>query len=544
MEKPVTEALATGHGSYVWEPPARIGNEAIKTVVCGFLDTVTTSFGRATHYNSREEQQKAELSSHSNMLKFDRSLYTVFLTLPGVTTRSSQIGVKTLLGTPRTKEDGFLNADLERKAIEWLVSNTLPQRVLKMFQAFCIGDESLGIRKANNARTRKLILRTILNAPNLELWSVKYRKKVKAALTHAWGERRTSIIKAILAKPIAAWNLKEEKIIATNIVKHAAYLESSIPENLFHTYEYISFILGNAHPLGLRPRSALISSFFKARNALFNGKCLPPEVLEGIRSTYHQNAPKETVIELTSKSMTKTQRLQVQKRADSAGIKVDMDPRDYDPIQLYIYAFENGMTEEIETVLQNKAYNAACNFPAKYNKIGILVDTSKSMEGDETQKLRLQAAVLAMRDVLQQTASTATTWYCGDSGAVLPRPRGATALAVTLLKALSEKPDAVFILSDGYENSPAGRTHEVIGKLRQIKNTTPIYHINPVYAAEVGSVKELAPGLVPTLPVNDPKALGTAFVRGLLEVEPIKGINALLSIALPQLLSKHACLER
>jgi hypothetical protein len=56
--------------------------------------------------------------------------------------------------------------------------------------------------------------------------------------------------------------------------------------------------------------------------------------------------------------------------------------------------------------------------------------------------------------------------------------------------------------------------------------------LNPVFAAEVKGTKELSPGQVPTLPVKEPKALGLSFLRGMLESDPVRGINALLRIAL------------
>jgi hypothetical protein len=64
-------------------------------------------------------------------------------------------------------------------------------------------------------------------------------------------------------------------------------------------------------------------------------------------------------------------------------------------------------------------------------------------------------------------------------------------------------------------------------------NTTPIFHLNPVFAAESVGVRELCPGLVPTLPAARPEALGISMLRGLLEADPARGIAALVRLALP-----------
>ena len=55
------------------------------------------------------------------------------------------------------------------------------QRLLKLFLIFR-GDK--GGKRVNNARTRKLILRSILDNPKLDFWAVKYRRKVAMCLAH------------------------------------------------------------------------------------------------------------------------------------------------------------------------------------------------------------------------------------------------------------------------------------------------------------------------------------------------------------------------
>lgn len=116
---------------------------------------------------------------------------------------------------------------------------------------------------------------------------------------------------------------------------------------------------------------------------------------------------------------------------------------------------------------------------------------------------------------------------------MLVRPAGDTSLAEGLLDLLGDAPEAVFVISDGYENRPAGRFAEVVAALRAMGNTTPIFHFNPVFAAESVGARELASGLVPTLPAARPEALGISMLRGLLTADPRRGIDALVRLALP-----------
>lgn len=507
-----------------WPLPSLVSAAEAGKIVVSFLDAAATSLGRATHYNSREEQQKAELLAHDALLWLDRDLYAVLLALQGVTDRARQVGVKNLLAT-QAGARSVLDDAAERRLIARLVDSLPPQRVLKLFEGLRVGSPEDGIRKANNARTRKLILRTILGSARLPLWSVKYRSKMARALTHAWGVRKTSIVRAILGKGDAARGAKERAILAKEIDRHAPLAREEV-------YACVAFVLGHRGAENV----PLLAAYEAAKADLAAGAKLPPEVLEGIRSVFHKGTPKEEVLRITAASLTKGQRLEVQKRAEAAKVDVQMDPADYDPVRLYVYAFEMGMTVEIAKALLDKAQNAARTFPVRYETIGILLDASLSMMGAEDQKLRPMATALALRDMLQHTGRARVVTCGGDAGeaeTMLVRPTGDTSLAEGLLDLLDGKPDAVFVISDGYENRPAGRFAEIVSALRAMGNTTPIFHLNPVFAAESVGVRELCNGMVPTLPVTRPEALGISMLRGLLEADPVRGIDALVRLALP-----------
>lgn len=539
--------LASAQTPTLWKPKGRTTAKTAGKIVTAFLDTATTSFGRATHYNTRDEQQAAELKCHEGLFNLERDLYLAFMALPGVTDRARQIGLKKLLGTGRTS-DAFLTGEDERAVLYHLIQNLPPQRMLKLLDALRMGNDKLGIPKANNARTRKLILRTLLSSRRLQLWAVKYRTKVRRALTHAWGQRTTSIIGKILRKEPEARDSKENSILQKQIIRFAltgramdavraeraagksvAEFVGQDREKALVALQSVGFVLDIRDRLTL----PLFKAFVEAKDDLSKGKRLPPEVLEGIRSTYHKDVPKEEIIKLTARTMTKGQKLAVQKRAKKAGVRVDVDLTAQEAVKLYIYAFENGMTDEIAEALEKKGADAAKRFPVSFNRVGILVDASRSMEGSTTQKLRPMAATLAMKDMLSCTAPVADITYAGgeDKNGLL-HPAGDTQLAEALLALIADAPDAIFVLSDGYENSPSGRCAEVLEQVKDLGLEVPVYHLNPVFAAEASGVRELAKGLATTLPVQGPASLGTTFIRGMIEQDPIRGINALLRAAL------------
>src|SRR5690606_35411910 len=101
------------------------------------------------------------------------------------------------------------------------------------------------------------------------------------------------------------------------------------------------------------------------------GRILPYEVLEGIRSTYHKNVTNAEVLELTKNQLSQTQKLVFQRKAEEQKVEIGFNPADYDAAKLYIYAYERGMTQEVNDALKQKAQKLAANLPVNFGKIGI-----------------------------------------------------------------------------------------------------------------------------------------------------------------------------
>lgn len=520
--------------SIVGVEPDRIADD-----VCAFLDVSTTSFGRATHYNSREKQAQAEAGIHGRLFEVSRDLYQILLALPGTTDRARQIGMSALLGSQRNGNDVLLNGTMERRVLESFVKSLPPQRMLKLFDAFRGFGNEFGAKKSNNARTRKLILRTILNSPRLELWTIKYRSKLQRILSHAWGKSLASAIGVVAAKKRR--NDKEKSMLKKHVLN---YLYSDIEVNrrrVDYILQCIAFIFGERDRID--DNMKLLKSFIDSRYNLSAGLKLPAEVIEGIRSTYHKSVSASELLKMRADSgeiKTRHEKRVVQKRVKAAGGKVEMNPLDYDAVELYIYAFEVGADTDILNALDKKAKDAAKLLPISYDKLAIIVDASKSMEGSKEQPMRPLATALSIRDMLQKSAVESRILYCGGfvdnttDGFKMVKPSYETSLAHLLLEALFYEPDAVYVISDGYENSPAGRFGDVLRKAREIGIDVPVIHCNPVFASEAGSVRALCEGIekVTTLPVRSPTAMGTGIIRGLIESDPRRGLNTILRIAL------------
>jgi hypothetical protein len=190
-----------------------------------------------------------------------------------------------------------------------LVENLPANRALNLLN-------DLRTNRVNNSRTKKrLILTFLLNHPRLEWWAVKYRKKVRKALEHAWGKQATGAIRATINHAHAP---QDCRALRDRIEK---YLAKQTDRQTI--YECVSFVLGCDEDY----TSPLFQAFKAAKTDLSHGAILPLEVLEGIRSTYHKSVSQKKILELTKgTSMTEKQKALVQRKAKKENVVVDFSP--------------------------------------------------------------------------------------------------------------------------------------------------------------------------------------------------------------------------
>ena len=371
---------------------------------------------------------------------------------------------------------------------------------------------------------------------------MKYRKKVKTALTHAWDEKTTGIITSILKKTnfgqgtLANIGITESQILLKNIGKYVSGgPDGDILQAIFRAYEGVAFVFGDTKRTDFTV--PVLKAFNEAKTDLSSGEPLPIEVLEGIRSTFHKKETQAKILKTASKTMTNKQRMLTQKKAQKEGVHIEFDPMTADIVDLYKMAYETGMTEEVWAAINKKAFDASRQIPIRFNSLGILVDNSYSMIGGDTQRMRPMAIAMSVMMTLKNTSDKCRVSLTSSESKLrrmaTPMPGGETNIAKGLLLLIKEGVDAVFVISDGYENSPAGRTDEVVRALRSVGVETPIYHINPVAGAEAKTGLRSLSDLIPTLPLASPKAMGLMLFRAMMEVDVERGIHALIGMTLP-----------
>ncbi|RKX64496.1 MAG: hypothetical protein DRP42_06295 [Tenericutes bacterium] len=495
------------------------------------IETTMSLFGtdmnRATHYNTKEELAAMSEKEHRNMFSLDRTIYGCIACLPGTTDISKMKVVTNLLGIKWNPGSDFqvstpvLTMDQERMIIDHLVSTLPPNRMINLFASF-------EDNRVNNARMRKTVLPFILNSTNFGWWAIKYRKKLKTVLSHCWGKRMSSVIEAILGKE--ARTNKEDNIIHTSVSK---YLVGADTIKYDSVIESLCFIFS----VDFNFTNPLFVNFHAAKTDFSKAKGLPKEIIEGIRAAYHPTIDKAETLKVAKSSMTSKEKRLVQNQAQKAGVEVKWNPYSQPLVELLIYGFKMGFTNEIHKAIEEKAYKAAQLLPFNYEKVGIICDDSFSMSGSEDQKLKALAITYATVEMLKHLGnSTSITTVSKRRQSYSNKPAGETNLAKPLISLLKHDLDAIFVVSDGYENAPEGRFGEVLKIARDKAGVDiPVYHFNPVGAAESKVALKRLSNDVPLTPVTNPEKMGLSLFKTMIAADPKQGLIELFNIVLPNI---------
>ena len=91
--------------------------------------------------------------------------------------------------------------------------------------------------------------------------------------------------------------------------------------------------------------------------------------------------------------------------------------------------------------------------------------------------------------------------------------------------------DAIFILTDGYENAYDGLTNEVISIWKsETGRNIPIFQISPITGAEMGAdVRKIGNDLI-TMAINNPVALQPQINARLLEIDTKKWLENKINV--------------
>ena len=96
------------------------------------------------------------------------------------------------------------------------------------------------------------------------------------------------------------------------------------------------------------------------------------------------------------------------------------------------------------------------------------------------------------------------------------------------MAALEKNPELLVIISDGYENKPAGLVNQIINAyLTKLHGKTGIIHLNPVFAPESGDIRKLNDKIV-SMGIRDVSQILLILLIALAKLKRTKEIQKIL----------------
>jgi len=355
--------------------------------------------------------------------------------------------------------------------------------------------------------------------------AVKYREKVRRILTHIYGRSIAMVLVHIARKYLAEPTIltsKDVDMFTENILR---YSERDTVDVLAGILLYI-FGKGNAGDYP-NDRFHVIPQVFSAKTNVRGCNLVPEEVLVGLLS--NKNHPQHaelwstkekqaatlkmiregSQVETANQAVRKTKQEKVKGIERKADVQEKIVAQADDPIALLKTYYEGGKDwSEVSGRVEEIARKSKASLP--YRKIGIVIDDSKSMSGHYQESKWTPRAHASMTAITLSLTKDTATIRTEDSN-----------LARAFLHIVddSDPRDAVFILSDGYENCYDGLLDEVIEAWRGLTGSPiPIFHVSPVGAAEMNArARTLGRNLVSLTATY--KTLGMAIQANLLQAD-------------------------
>jgi hypothetical protein len=429
--------------------------QADTKLLIDFISASLTSTGQDEYYNTKEEQRKSLLQTHKPILEKYREFYALLL-VSTINDINKQIIVMNLLKNGRDVE--ATTKEYENNLILQSLSNMQTNRAYATF-------ELLAENKVNNTRSRELARKFLESRKNYKYEFVKYKSKVKKIVTH-----------------------------------NHLYKKNEIWDFLFDKKKTFT--------------DPLLNDYVKAKTDIKAAYRLPYSIAEGF-AAYHKVDRAEFLSKIKDKMTdSEKQRLTTSAKAVGVNVAADWTHGDLRKILIYLYSLDR-TPANMKEIIETKAKKEASLIPYKYDKVVVIVDNSASSYGSEEKKFHPVASELANAFILEQLSRYFTLLYTNPVGnRIIPQVGGESNLAVPLIKALAQKPDVVFILSDGYENVVAGAVAQVINAYkRQLDkdNKTMIIQLSSVFAAESHSIRQLTE-LVPNVGIRDTSQLFGALL--------------------------------
>ncbi len=480
--------------------------KVLKNVDSGLLQFIP----KGAYYEDAEEQREKVDQMWERLLSYDRCLFSLITLLPGSGFAKGAMAHSLLSNPLNSKEKklipGNLPADFEIKIIKYNLENESFTRSLKNL-LMLTGSE--GCSKVNNSKTRKLILSFIFERNNFELdnIAINYKKKLKILIRHALGKQTLWKILNGNISLFKKWIGCYSKVDSLPVLFHI-FGKNKINKNNFpKIYQYYKL-----------KEAAIENNIDNFKHYMKN---MPLRIVIGFRNTYNLNIELSQIYEDSKIGVKES--LQLESAIKKSGaVKKDINYKNYNIYDLwksFYFKVLNNELDNIEDVIEAiEVKTKIANIDV--NNAVVIVDASRSMEGNEERKLHpflTSLSILSSLKNINDVIFVGGKWLHiptkSEEGINVIIPHNETTLWKGLLQAVKYKPEKVIIISDGYENSIKGMFNHVYKQLKSADYNFDLIHLNPVFSAasKQGTTRQLTNNVKP-LQVSDHKYLETEIL--------------------------------
>jgi hypothetical protein len=338
--------------------------------------------------------------------------------------------------------------------------------------------DGLRRRKINGRRARELGLISLLRHERLAELAAQHRLRLVRILKHLLGERTWSSVRRCLAAP----SPQGDEFLRRTVLRYASDAQAARDALCF---------LADARG-AFEPSHPALRQSLSARRSIESGEGMPRETLFGIRGTYHRRTPVNVVRRLSAPQ---------RRRGRIDGPQTA--------------AFKEALISD--KTLSAGLAPAAGNGSTVDLSAAVVLDLSASAASSGERLYHPAALGLALVEFLERRVRRVAVYQVGGSAALdgrrVPKPLGATDLASAVLEAGRSSPDAILVVTDGYENFRQGDTAQVVEGLARLGLATAVWQIVPVFtAAESLSRRRLGPN-IPVLAVDHESSAGEVAAR-------------------------------
>lgn len=491
------------------------------------LEVSSGARSTSTYYHSKDEQRAAIRRKVIELYRVDKSIPLLLASLEDATHYFRQ---EVLLQELRSgafegpqaivHPEKWIDAGIQDNVIDHILSKLPFTYVLRFFV-------SLKKEKVNNARTRGRMIRWVIGNLN-DFSAMKYRNKMRQALLHAYGVNKylkivSEVEKYLTDQPNDHQLLNREvfrhsDLSPNDVARFLAFVERKGERAWYGDTKFIKAFYDACH-------ARTEDEFFAAAEHLDNdvargivsndGICNPlfKEFYEGGKLKKSFTAK----LLQNSKTMTDDQKVRtkdLQKRSGSV-VRADVDYSKVSTETLY-------KTEGVLSQRDIRAKEDKIELP--YRNIGIIVDKSLSNRGGQDSKGTPAAIIEHLEKTLLASVNYASVAYTSENQTDLSKP---------LVEIIDADPtvEAIFVLSDGYENYPyEGCFSDLMKRLPDVQ----AIHCSPYVSAEMKAQARSLGENVISLAINKPSQITTQMQARLLDFDPRQYFENQFSRFLPE----------